>query len=200
MTASTLTLNIEGKDAAYSRALGTAAIIASPMLLLSGLLYGFAEIPRNRITATLGFLFVLGWAASAIGLRLLKVTGTGVASKALFLVQIVLLLLAASQQVQEFVFEHPEGNGLIYIVADIAWPLSMLLMLIVGIFILKAGVWRGWRRVPALICGLSLPGLIIVGVTSGNRAAGGLLFGVATTVGFMLLGYAVRTGRPAGRI
>lgn len=200
MTTSALTLPAESKSTAHPRTLGTAAMLTSPMLLLSGFLYGFAEIPRNRVTAALGLIFVLGWACSAIGLRLLKVTGTGAASRVLFIVQMTLLLLAASQQVQDLIFERPEANGLVYLAADMAWPLSMLLMLIVGSFIIKAGVWRGWRRAPALICGFSLPLFIIAGAALGSRVAGGLLFGIMTTIGFMLLGYAVHNERQAGRV
>lgn len=193
MKTSTLTLGAEGKSVNRSRMLGAVAMAASPMLFLSGLLYGFAEIPSNRVTAALGLIFVLGWICSAIGLRLLKATGTGTAAKALFLCQMALLSLAASQQVQDLIFKRPEENGLIYFASDLAWPLSMMLMLVVGIFILKAGVWRGWRRLPALICGLSLPALIIASAAYGNRAAGGFLFGLTTAIGFMLLGQAVRT-------
>jgi hypothetical protein len=102
------------------------------------------------------------------------------------------LLLAASQQVQELIFTHPEANGLVFFVADMAWPFSMLLMLGVGGFILRAGVWRGWRRLTALLCGSALPVSLAVSAVAG-REVGGVLFGVITLIGFMSLGHAVRT-------
>ena len=167
-------------------------MIASPALLLTGIIYGFDEPVSNRVTGLLGLIFVLGWMCSAVGIRLHRATGRGRAARALFILQMIGLLLAASQQVQEMVFEQPEANGLVYTVADMAWPLSMLMMLLVGSFVLKAGVWRGWRRWSVILCGLALPLFLGVGALLGRRLSV-IFFGVLTTLLFMLLGYAVRT-------
>jgi hypothetical protein len=168
------------------------------MLFLSGWLYGFGTIASNRVTALLGLIFVLGWICSTLGLRLLRATGQGTGGKVLFLIQLTGLLLAASQQVRELIFTHPEANGWVFFVADMAWPFSMLLMLVVGGFILRARVWRGWRRLPALLCGSALPVSLATSAIAG-REIGGVLFGVTTLIAFMSLGHAVRTGQRAAR-
>jgi len=65
-------------------------------------------------------------------------------------------------------------------------------MLVVGGFVLRAGVWHGWRRVPAFLCALALLAFFIAS-TVGVKEVGLVLFAVMTTVGYMSLGYAVRT-------
>lgn len=167
-------------------------MIASPILFLMSLFYGFGEIPSNYVTGIMGLIFLLGWMCSVIGIRLTRATGDTVTGKILFLIQLIGLLLAGTQQVQEIIFERPEANGLVFIIADMAWPLSMLLMLVVGVVILRAGIWRGWRKWSALLCGLALPISIAVSVAS-RREFGGFLFGILTAAGFMMLGNAVRT-------
>lgn len=194
MTTDTLISAAKRRSRLSTRFLGTLGMIASPMLFLMGLFYGFGELPSNRVTGLMGLVFVLGWICSAIGIRLTGATGAGAAGKILFCLQFIGLLLAASQQIQDIIFEHPEDNGWIYFIADMAWPLSMLLMLVIGCFILKARVWRGWRRWPALLCGLALPTFIVVSVAY-RRELGGFLFGVITTAGFMMLGSVVHTSQ-----
>ncbi|MGH7597923.1 MAG: hypothetical protein ACREOI_16360 [bacterium] len=169
MATEVLSLPAEGKSTMSPRRLGTLGMAGSPMLFLSGWLYGFGTMVSNRVTALLGLIFVFGWICSALGIRLLRVTGQGAGGKVLFIIQLTGLLLAASQQVQELIFTHPEANGWVFFVADMAWSLSMLLMLIVGGFILRAGVWRGWRRRPALLCGSALPVSLAVSAITGRE-------------------------------
>jgi hypothetical protein len=67
-------------------------------------------------------------------------------------------------------------------------------MLVVGTMVIRTGRLRGWRRYPALLCGLALPlffGLHALG-------APGLAFPLLTAVAFGLLGLAVATSDGPG--
>ena len=83
-------------------------------------------------------------------------------------------------------------GSIFFRITDVAWPLSHMFMLVVGIFVLKAGVSRGWRKLPPFLCGLALPVTFAIGAV-GGISAGGVLFGVMTAAGFMSMGYAVCT-------
>jgi hypothetical protein len=64
-------------------------------------------------------------------------------------------------------------------------------MLVVGVLVRKAGVWRGWRLLAPFICGLALP-LFILARLLGLESV--YPFFIMTAVGFTLLGLAVRDG------
>jgi hypothetical protein len=70
-------------------------------------------------------------------------------------------------------------------------------MLIMAGFVLRAGIWQGWRRFPPFLCGLA-PHAFIVANIFGVKDIGIILFQVMTTVGFVSLGYAVRTTNQRG--
>ena len=84
---------------------------------------------------------------------------------------------------------HLRGTA-IHTITDIAYPFSHTLMIIVGIAVIRAGIWRGWKRIPALLIGLGLPVFIISSAIFG-REYSGFTFPLLTTVGFFLLGLAV---------
>ncbi len=181
------------------RVLGILGIIGSPMLLVQFLLFGWIDETNNRnhvVVGALGLVYLCGWMASVIGMRRLRVTGRGLASRIVFIVQLIGLLLAALFSIQELFNPSPDRNTLFFKITDAAWPLSHLFMLVVGLMVLKAGVWRGPRRFVPLLCGLALPAFFAVGALSGLRESA-ILFGLFTTIAFGLLGYAVLTSRPS---
>ena len=79
-----------------------------------------------------------------------------------------------------------------------AYPFSHVMFLVLGIAVVKAGVWRGWRRVPAFLVGLALPLFFSLLALFGRENAN-VIFPVLVTAGFFLLGYAVRTTRSISR-
>jgi hypothetical protein len=86
--------------------------------------------------------------------------------------------------------EKPDNA--LYQIANTAWPVSVLLMLVVGGLTAAAGRFTGWRRWAPLLCGLALPFLLIA-FAVGRRQAGMILFGIYTMLTWALLGFAVRT-------
>ncbi len=172
--------------------LGTIGVVCAPMLFLSGFLYTLGDGAAALIASVLGMLYLVGWAASAAGMRQLKVAGR--LSGAVFAVQLVGLSLAFIFNVLEVAHANPDT--LLFRVTDLAWPVSHLFMLVVGALVLGARVWRGWRSWTPILCGLTLPVFFGARPVLGGEV-GGLIFGVLTAVTFALLGYAVRTS--AGR-
>jgi hypothetical protein len=175
-----------------TRHLGTVGIVASPMLLIQAARSGFDSAAPDRTNAVLGLVFLIGWACSAVGLRRLRATGAGAGGAALLGVQLVGLGLAASQQVQDFVLRSPDTDSALYRIADAAWPLSVMFMLVVGGAALASRRLSGWRRWAPSLCGLALPLLIGTMATAG-RQVGIAVFGLYTTAAWALLGAAVRS-------
>lgn len=172
------------------RLLGVIGMIGAPALLLEILL----QVRDQRMIGLLSLIYVSGWISSAIGLRRLKASGESAWSRAVFAVQMAGLLLALAWALQEIVRVEPGRMSALFTVADAAWPLSHVFMLVIAGFVIKARAWRGWRRVAPILCGLALPTFFCVAPLAG-KTVGGALFGLMTTAGFMLLGYAVLTGR-----
>jgi hypothetical protein len=183
----------EPKSLLSLRLLGTLGMLGSPMLLIEGVYRHFADLDRfqdDRVVGILSIIYILGFMASALGIRRVRATGRTHWSEAVFAIQMAGLLLALVWAIGG-AFSVDLGST-VGTMTDLAWPFSHLFMLVVAGFILKAGVWRGWKRLPPFLCGLALPGFFI-GVAFGQRDASGWFFTVTTAVGFLLLGYAVRT-------
>ena len=181
------------------RLLGTLGMLGSPMMLVEGFYRTVTHLPENHMGPVLGvlnLLYVIGWMCSVRGMRRLRVTGNGPASAVLFVIQMTCLVLAGQWAVYAATGRDMDRGNLFLAITDAAWPLSHLFMLVVGGFVLKANVWRGWRRAAPFVCGLALPSVMALSPFF-DRAGGGYAFGILTTVGFLMLGNAVRTSRSA---
>ncbi len=105
------------------------------------------------------------------------------------------MTLATIFSIFNIVLPNLNPDSLLYIITDMAWPLSHTLMLVVGIAVLKAKRLSGWTRFAPLACGLAIPLLIMAALIGGRE--GIIVFGPYTWPTFTLLGYAVRTGDQA---
>jgi hypothetical protein len=95
--------------------------------------------------------------------------------------------------VLEYVAPQLRGSA-IFFITDVAYPFSHVLMIIVGIAAWKTGVWRGWRLVPTFLCGLALPLFFAASAVFGRENSGWIFIG-GVTLGFFLLGLAVKTSK-----
>jgi len=172
-----------------TRLLGTLGMLGSPMLLLGALLYGFGQ--DNQGAATFNLLFLGGWICNVLGLRTLRATGTGVPGKAILIVQLIGLALAAVFEVMHIVDSNSNPDSLLFQLTDGAWPLSIIFMIVVGIAALRTHMLRGWLRFTPLVCGLALPFFFVLNAVAG-RSVGVIVFPIYLTIAWMLLGYTVR--------
>jgi hypothetical protein len=175
-----------------NRTLGIIAMICAPAMLVEALIPGGNEIPL--VVGTASMVFMLGSLCSHIGLWRAAATGTAWWGRGILGFQILLVSLA-------FLFGLFEATGLVgeenilFLITDIAWPLSMVFMLVVGGATVAAGRLHGWRRFAPVLCGLALPLTVAVTAATGmdmqSQAAGLLFFGMLA-VFWMLLGFVVR--------
>jgi hypothetical protein len=166
-----------------NRVLGTIAMICAPAML--GFLLGGGE--NALITGIASMVFMAGWICSNIGMQRMRATGTGAWGRAVLVIQLVGLVLA-------FVFGFIEAtalldeNNIVFVVTDLAWPLSMLWMLVVGITVIVAKRLSGWQRFVPVLCPFWLP-LAALGSVFGD--VGGVIGLVYSAVLWFLLGYVV---------
>jgi hypothetical protein len=176
-----------------NRVLGIIGMIFAPALYLGSLFHSanFDEPNPNQLYSSIfGVLYLSGAMASAIAMRRLRVTGNGIGAAILFPVQITGLFLAMWFDILEYVAPNLRGST-IFFITDIAYPFSHVLMIIVGIAVWKTGLWRGWRLIPPFLCGLALPLFLASSALFGRENSGWIFIG-GVTLGFFLLGYAVR--------
>lgn len=176
--------------------LGSIAMLCSPMLYIASYFYNptpDASNPNQVFASFFGVLYLLGAMASATAMQNLGVTGSKRGSQILYVVQLTGLFLAMWCDIFEFAAPGLKQST-IFFVTDMAYPFSHLLMFVVGFAVIRAGVWNGWRRIPPFLVALALPTFIIL---SGliEREGSSFIFPVLVTIGFFLLGYAVRTSK-----
>lgn len=175
-----------------TKLLGALGVVGAQMFALDALYrhaYGLGGGPNDRVSSVLNLLYVIGWASSAVALRRMRVTGRGVAAAAAYVVQCMGLTLAGLISLNEALDLKVGAASPFYIVVDASWPLSHLFMLFVGVLVWRAGVWRGWRRLPCFVCGLALPAYFAATPLLGEEAR--FAFVLFVTAGFTLLGKAV---------
>lgn len=193
LTAEPAATTARGATSAH-RILGTLGMIGSPFLFLSFVVTGSQGGATSRLGAALGLFFALGWFSSVLGLWTLRAAGNRLPGKILLGLELVGVALACLFQVYEFV--APDSDSLLFTITDLAWPLSMLTLLLVGIAVLRARVLQGWMRFVPILCPLWMP-ITIAASALGERA--GDLGGASTAIGWFLLGYVVRRGGAIAR-
>lgn len=176
------------------RLLGIIGMVGAPALYLSSLFQpaNYGEPNPNQIFASaFGLLYLCGAMANAIAMRRLRVTGNGIGGAILFTVQIIGLFLAMWCDILEYAAPHLKEST-VFFITDMAYPFSHVLMIVVGVAVWKTGVWRGWRTIPAFLCGFSLPSFFAASAIIGRENVGPV-FIIGVTLGFLLLGCAVKT-------
>ena len=174
-----------------TRLLGLLGMIFSPGLLTLNL-SSLAE-PQSglaRFGAFVGLLFTIGWFSNVLGLLRLQATGKRLPGKILLGVELLGITLAAIFQILEF---SGFGEGTVfYTITDIAWPLSMLTLLIIGITVAIIGGLRGAARFVPVIGPLWLPTtMALMAVSTGVSLLAG---SIVATLGWFLTGYVIFQG------
>lgn len=175
------------------RLLGFVAMLCAPAILIIGILNGFQRTENPQVDPYLYLIFAVGWFCGMVGLRQLHATGNSIFGRVVAILPLVTLPLAMMQSV--FDLTSFDTSSPLYMVSDVAWPLSMLLTLIVGVTALFAGTLKGWRRFVPFFCGLGLPMAILLSLVFGDQGTQ-LSFPIHTALGWFLIGLVVFAAKP----
>jgi hypothetical protein len=94
--------------------------------------------------------YIIGWTALTVGMRRLRATGDGAGARVLFIVQLYGLTMAFCSARRFFRVRFSRSRTRLYFSKSPTsfFPFSHLLMLVVGIFVVRAGIWRGSINLP----------------------------------------------------
>ena len=179
-----------------ARVLGAIGMAASPMMLVETIRYDFGPSTMDPFTSLGGVFYMIGAICSLVALRRIRASGDGAVARWLHRLQLALAGLAAVWS-GVMALGEPFGPATRFVLrlSDPAWPLTHVSMLALGLCMVVARRVEGWRRFPALACGLALPSFFALVPLGVPRPLGAAVFGVLTTVGFFGLGLAALTSR-----
>jgi hypothetical protein len=175
-----------------NRVLGTIAMICAPAMLVEGLIPGGDDMPI--VVGIASMIFMGGAFASLLGLWRVAATGTSWWGRGVLALQLTLVSLA-------FCFGFFEATGLLsdedllFTITDIAWPISMLTMNLVGVTAAVVGRLPGWQRFALLPCGLAFPATMVLSILSGSDTQSdwiGIVFFALLAIFWALMGFVVR--------
>lgn len=190
----------ETKTLSTNRLLGILGMVGAPMLLLETILRIANVLPQNTDNFWIGFvemIYIGGWIALAVGMRRLRVTGNNLGSKITFGLQMIGLILAFLFAVQVSFGASPEKPNatLFFKICDLGFPFSHLFMIIVGVMIWRAEIWKGWLRIAPFLVGIMLL-LFMSGIGAFvSIPQGATVFAISTAIGLFSLALAVYRSR-----
>ncbi|WP_350241117.1 hypothetical protein [Deinococcus sonorensis] len=185
-------------NASTLKTLGFITLLTSPAMTLEAARHGFHKVANENtdpVGALLYGLFSVGWLCGVLGLRYLRATGTGKAARWLLNVLAITVTLAVLQSIMDLL-KVPTGHP-IYMVTDLAWPLSMLLTLIVGIAAVFARQLPGWTRLVPLFMGAFIPIMVVQGALGLDLP---YLFDAHTVLAWSLLGITLLSAASAEKL
>lgn len=163
----------------------------------------YPALDHTAFDGLIGLFFMLTWMGSLVGLIRLKATGRSRFGR--FIVRANLATLALANVWNIYQAIEPHANTRLYWFLDAFWPISMVVMLLVGITVVRVSVLRGWRRYVPLAVGLWLPLTALLGKLLSlplfnMSAAGGdaslyilVISGLYASVSWCSLAYLVRS-------
>ncbi|WP_224998496.1 hypothetical protein [Cesiribacter sp. SM1] len=147
-----------------NKMLGTLALVGAPWLLIGTVVedqFPALELKDSWWSGVWGIMYISGWMFSMLGLQRIKATGNSLFGKVILRVVLASLTLANVSNVMRF-FLVPEYPGYFYFF-DFCWPISNILMLVVGTMVIVSKGLPGWKRYVPLVVGLWLP--IVVSIS-----------------------------------
>ena len=176
--------------------LGAHYMLVAPMLSMR-----YPTLAQTAFDGLIGLFFMLTWMGSLVGLIRLKAVGRSGFGRFIIRANLITLTVANVWNIYQAI--EPNANTLLYKILDAFWPISMVMMLLVGIAVARVGTLRGWRRYVPLAVGMWLPLTALTGKLMGlalvNMAANAdnamlyvmVLSGLYASVCWSLLAYLV---------
>ncbi len=139
-----------------NKVLGVLALIGAPWLCIGMYLENTnPHLSDSWFTGFWGIIYLTAWMCSVVALQRLEATGESKFGKGILWILLASLTIANISNIIQMVVE--KNKPPYFIVIDLFWPLSNVLMLVVGIQIIIANRIRGWKKYIPLIVGMWLP-------------------------------------------
>ena len=173
-----------------NKVLGVVALICAPFLCFD-FLDNQVHSTASWTTGLYGFIYMLGWMASVVGLYRLKATGSFPPAKVILIFQFLFLLLAQAFNVDVII--HGSIYNDLQTSLDPFWPISNGFMIVTGIAVLRANQLQGWHKWVPLIVGCWLPVMLLL---KGLGIENLYLAGFYSAIAWTLLAIVIYTARP----
>ncbi|HYE53184.1 MAG TPA: hypothetical protein VD996_00020 [Chitinophagaceae bacterium] len=185
-----------------NRILGILAFIGAPFLCIDQMVHGQngpqSGFEHTSVSGLFNLIYMLGWMCSIAVLRRIKATGTAGFGKAILVIQLCTLTLANVWNVYEII--APGSESTLYFILDLFWPISNLVLLIIGITVIRARRLQGWKRFVPLLAGIWFPVSIVLFFTAGQGYLTMVLSGLYSAVMWTLLAYVSYTSEEEGAV
>lgn len=173
-----------------NKILGLSALAGAPFFLLSSYLQPlFSFLHEKQFYGAWSLIYITAWMCSIIGLQRLNATGKTRFGKAIPWIILVTLLLANLSNLYQIIV--PGTASRLFLILDSFWPLSNLLMLVVGITVVVAKQLKGWRRFVPLLVGLWFPVLVVCMNFFGRAGVTGVIAAWYSAIAWSLLAITV---------
>ena len=174
-----------------NKILGVIAMAFAPFLCIDFLVHGQAgpneNFEHSSLSGVFSLVFMIGWMSSIVVLRRIGATGFSRFGVVILYVQLATLVLANVWNVFEIV--SPGSSGLLYMILDMFWPISQVVLLMVGITVMVVRGLPGWRRFVPLMTGLWFPVTILLMVILGQNYLTVVISGIYSVVAWGLMGW-----------
>ena len=174
-----------------NKILGVIAMAFAPFLCIDFLVHGQAgpgsEFEHTSLSGVFSLLFMVGWMSSIVALRRVGATGFSRFGAVILYVQLATLVLANVWNVWEIM--SPGSSSPVYFILDFFWPVSQVVLLVIGITVVVKRGLPGWRRFVPLMAGLWFPVTILLMGILGQNYLTMVVSGVYALVAWGLMGW-----------
>ena len=160
-----------------NKLLGAIALLGAPFLLIGYIVeMSYTQMEDSWFTGVWGFIYITAWLCSIVVLQKSKATGDNQFGKVLL--WIILVTLSVANISNMYQWAMPDNKPPFFFYIDMCWPLSNLIMLVVGITIVRAKKITGTKRFIPLVVGfwfpVSIGALIMLGKNNFSMMIGGI--------------------------
>ena len=176
-----------------NKLLGILALTGAPWLFIGT--YVEQQMPHlsdSWFTGVWGIIFISGWMCAVIALKRLRATGDTTFGQILLTVLLISLSIANISNVIQIIVEKNKPSYFMFF--DLFWPLSNIIMLIVGIMVIIAKRLKGWKRYVPLATGMWFP-LAMLTTLIDNGIVSFLFGGLYSAIAWVLLAIVIITTR-----
>jgi len=177
-----------------NKLLGILALVGAPWLYLGFSLETlYPHLAEGWFTGVWGLLYISGWFCSVVVLHRLEVTGTNMFGKNILRVLMVTLVLANLSNLYQVISPN---KSVLFWVLDAFWPISNLVMLVVGLTVGATKKLAGWVRFVPLLVGLWVPLAMLTRLLPVGIPLPGNIVGLYSAFAWSLLAMVVLTTAP----